>query len=339
MYLRILPKRRISVRIHRESGATLASNAASIVTLLVGAIHRNLLNRRLLMKRGRLSQAFGQSTIERRFLHSFVLILLFGQVANAQSSNNPALPQPPEANPTVLPDAPLPKSVSPIPSDPNEKDVVTLRAIPYNVLKDQTAIWTSPARIREQNLAFLVPLVLATTVTITADHQIMSSAKLDDASLNSHATTASNGLLGGFVAGPVVIYGLGHIHHDDHATETGILAGEAMVDSLVVDEAMKAVTMRERPTLDSAKGKFFQSSVGLDSSFPSTHSMIAWSSAAVIASEYSGPMTKLTAYGLATGLSVSRVLARQHFPSDVLVGSAVGWLVGRYVFHKHHSED
>ena len=164
----------------------------------------------------------------------------------------------------------------------------------------------------------------------------MSKAKLDNPSLNSHATTASNGLLGGFVAAPVIIYGLGHIHHDEHATETGILAGEAMVDSLVVDEVTKAVTMRERPTLDSAKGKFFQTSVGLDSSFPSTHSMIAWSSAAVIASEYNGPMTQITVYGLATGLSLTRVLARQHFPSDVLVGSAVGWLVGRYVVHKRH---
>jgi membrane-associated phospholipid phosphatase len=67
--------------------------------------------------------------------------------------------------------------------------------------------------------------------------------------------------------------------------------------------------------------------------------MIAWSSAAVIASEYDGPMTKLAAYGLATGVSLSRVLARQHFPSDVVVGSAVGWLVGRYVFHKHHKAD
>lgn len=66
--------------------------------------------------------------------------------------------------------------------------------------------------------------------------------------------------------------------------------------------------------------------------------MIAWSSAAVIASQYNGPLTKITAYSLATGLSVTRVLARQHFPSDVLVGSAVGWMIGRYVAHRHHRE-
>jgi hypothetical protein len=276
------------------------------------------------------------SLIERHcagVLLSSTLILTLGNVATAQSPTSPNPPQPSGENARALPDAPAPQA-----TNSDGKDAITLYKTPVNVLKDQAAIWTSPARIREHNLAILVPLVLATTVTMTADHQVMSSAKLDDPSLNNHAVTASNGLLGGFVAAPVIIYGLGHIHHNDHATETGILAGEAIVDSLDVDEVMKAVTMRERPTLDNAKGKFFQTSVGLDSSFPSTHSMIAWSSAAIIASEYNGPMTKLTAYGLATGLSVARVIARQHFPSDVLVGSAVGWLVGRYVFHKHHKD-
>jgi membrane-associated phospholipid phosphatase len=175
-------------------------------------------------------------------------------------------------------------------------------------------------------------------VAITADHQAMSSVVSRNPSFNNLNVEASNGLLGGFVAAPVIIYGLGHIHHDGHATETGILAGEAMVDSLVVDEVLKAVSMRERPALDGAKGKFFQSSVGLDSSFPSTHSIIAWSSATVIAEEYPGRWTQLTAYTLATGVSLTRVLGQQHFPSDVLVGSAVGWLIGRYVYHKHHRE-
>ena len=239
---------------------------------------------------------------------------------------------------TAPPDAPQPQAAGAAQSGAAQSGAaadkpVTLRATPVNILKDQEAIWTSPVHIRERDLAYLVPLGLATTVVMTTDHEVMSS-HFTSPSLNSHAQTASNGLLGGFVAAPVIIYGLGDIHHDEHATETGTLAGEAMVDSLVVDEVLKAVTMRERPTLDGAKGKFFQSSVGLDSSFPSTHSIIAWSSAAVIASEYSGPMTQLTAYGLATGVSLTRVMARQHFPSDVLVGSAVGWMVGRYVAHK-----
>ncbi len=257
------------------------------------------------------------------------------QAAAPQSapSNLPNAPSSRESDNSPLPDAPQPQVANP--GSSGESDDVTIRATPLNILKDQGVIWTSPGRIRESNAILPVALVLATTITITTDHQVMSSSKLQDASLNSHAVTASNGLLGGFVVAPVIIYGLGHIHHDDHATETGILAGEAMVDSLLVDEAMKFITLRERPTVDNAKGKFFQTSVGADSSFPSTHSIIAWSSATVIASEYNGPLTQIAAYGLATGMSLTRVLSRQHFPSDVLVGSAVGFLIGRYVVHRH----
>ncbi len=236
---------------------------------------------------------------------------------------------------SALPDAPQAQSTGPAVASPDDKDAVTVRRTPINILNDQKAIWTSPARIRDRDLAYLVPLGLATAVAITADHQVMSSSRLNDPSLNSHAVTASNGLLGGFVAAPVLIYGLGRIHHDGHATETGILAGEAMVDSLLVDQVLKVATLRERPTVDDAKGKFFQTSAGFNSSFPSDHSILAWSSAAVIASEYPSPLTQITAYGLATGVSLTRVLGRQHFPSDVIVGSAIGWLVGRYVFRKH----
>ncbi len=263
-----------------------------------------------------------------------LFLLAFCSAVRAETSAGLSA-QPALAN---LPDAPQSQLGSPSNADPTGNQQITLRDTPVRILKDQAGIWTSPVRLRERDYAVLVSLGLAATLTATADHEVMSSSKLQNISLNNHAVTASNGLLGGFVAAPVLIYGLGYIHHDSHATETGILGGEAMANGLVVEEAMKLVSMRERPTVDNAKGKFFQSSVGLDSSFPSNHCVLAWSSAAVIASEYPGPLTQIAAYGLATGVSVARVLGRQHFPSDVLVGSAVGWLVGRYVFHRHSKE-
>jgi membrane-associated phospholipid phosphatase len=99
---------------------------------------------------------------------------------------------------------------------------------------------------------------------------------------------------------------------------------------------MKLIFLRERPTVDGAKGKFFQTSVGADGSFPSNHSMLAWSSAAVLADEYPSGLNQLAFYGVATGVSLTRVLGQQHFPSDVLVGSAFGWMIGHYVYKKHH---
>jgi len=226
---------------------------------------------------------------------------------------------------------PAPSLPEPPPPQP-----VAVRQIPTNLLKDQEAIWTSPARIRSHDFSYLVPLGLMVTVAITADHQAMSQVVSHNTSFNNENTTASNGLLGAFVAAPVVFYGAGHLTGNDHARETGILGGEAMVDSLAVDEVMKVIFMRERPAIDGARGRFFQTSVGTDSSFPSTHSMIAWSSAAVLAEEYPSRLNTLGFYGVATGVSLTRVLGQQHFPSDVLVGSALGWMIGHYVYKKHH---
>jgi hypothetical protein len=264
-------------------------------------------------------------SVSSRF-HFLVLIVVICVAVQAQGSAHA------QSAGSGLPDAPTPQVKT---ETQTNEDAVTLRGAPLRLVKDQEAIWTSPARLRDTNALGPAIVVLATAVLITTDHQVMASPKLQNASLNNEASEASDGLVGGFVAAPVAIWSLGALHHDDHATETGILAGEAMVDSLAVGEVMKAISMRERPTADNAKGKFFQTSVGLDSSFPSTHAIVAWSSAAAIASEYDGRLTEIAAYGLATGVSVTRVLARQHFPSDAFVGSAVGWMIGRYVVRKH----
>jgi hypothetical protein len=44
-------------------------------------------------------------------------------------------------------------------------------------------------------------------------------------------------------------------------------------------------------------------------------------------------------YGLATAVSASRVLGEQHFPSDVVAGAAIGWLIGRQIYRVHHDPE
>ncbi len=107
---------------------------------------------------------------------------------------------------------------------------------------------------------------------------------------------------------------------------------------LVVAEAFKTVTRRPRPNIGSGQGKF-GTGAALDSSFPSIHAALAWSAASVLAHEYPGVMTKILGYGLATGVSLARVTGKDHFPSDVLVGSAMGWLIGRQVYAAHHNPE
>jgi membrane-associated phospholipid phosphatase len=56
----------------------------------------------------------------------------------------------------------------------------------------------------------------------------------------------------------------------------------------------------------------------------------------VIADEYPGWKVKLAVYSLAAATGFERVEARKHFPTDVMIGGAVGYLIGGYVFD-HHS--
>jgi len=236
--------------------------------------------------------------------------------------------QPAQNSSSSLPDAPTPQ--------PPEKDAVTVRNTPIHILKDQAAIWTSPLHIHTHDLVWLIPLAAATGAGIATDHHVMSTVVSHDPDFNQANIDASNVLLGSFIAAPVALYGFGHFKDDEHAREAGILGGEALVDGVIVEQAMKLIFWRERPAMDNAHGLFFQSDAGLDSSFPSAHSVLAWSSAAVIAGEYPSRWTQLGVYSLATGVSLTRVLGQQHFPTDVLVGSAVGWLVGHYVYRVHH---
>jgi membrane-associated phospholipid phosphatase len=231
-------------------------------------------------------------------------------------------------NAAQVPDAPKPQATetSQIGSGrTGGSDAVTLRNTPLHLLHDQGGIWSSPFRISGDDMKFLLPLAVATGAAMATDTRAMT-----------HSTDASNMLIGGFIATPVALYGLGHFKQDPHATEAGILNGEAMLDSVVVEQGMKLIFWRERPNQDGARGHFFESDAGIDSSFPSSHSVVAWSAAAVLAGEYPSRWSQLFIYSAAAGVSVTRILGQQHFPSDVLVGSAAGWLVGRYVFRHRH---
>jgi membrane-associated phospholipid phosphatase len=240
--------------------------------------------------------------------------------------------QPSESSSSQLPDAP---HIHPDSQADEDKVAVTLRNTPLHILKDQAAIWTSPIHIRTNDLVWLVPLAGATGAGIATDHYTMSSVVSRNPSFNHTNTDISNGVLGGILFVPAALF-LGDFNDNGHAREAGILGGEAIVNGLIVEQGLKLIFWRERPYVNNARGLFFQGSAGVDSSFPSAHSTLAWATAAVIAGEYPSLWTQVSVYTLATGVSLTRVLGQQHFPTDVLVGGAAGWLIGHYVYRRRH---
>ena len=221
-----------------------------------------------------------------------------------------------------------------LPDAPAASGQVTAKGLPLAILKDQIPIWTSPIRIRPHDLFWLLPLGAATGITLSTDTDAMRNLSRDP-TFNKHAVNASNYLLGSEMAVPVAMFGVGYFKDNTHARETGLLSGEALADGVVVEEISKIILRRERPLYNNAAGDFFAPNVGADGSFPSSHSTLAWSVAAVIAGEYPSKWVQVGVYSTATSVSLMRVLGQEHFPTDVLVGGAAGWLIGHYVFKKH----
>jgi hypothetical protein len=212
-------------------------------------------------------------------------------------------------------------------------DTVTIKKVLTNLPGDQKAIWTSPFRLRARDSIWLAPMLGTAGVLIGSDQHSMQRERSNAVAV-SRSDNIANGGVAALVGVPALMYAWGSWQGNSKERETGLLSGEALVNSLAVNEALKLVFARQRPTLTDGQGKFF-SDIS-NASFPSAHSMLSWTAASVIAHEYPGPLTQILAYGTATAVSISRVTGRQHFPSDVVVGGAFGWLIGRQVYKAHH---
>jgi hypothetical protein len=276
----------------------------------------------------------------------------FAQTKDTKSPTpEPQLPN--QTNDQQPPAAPKPQLPAPSPQlpfggvkhqlDREQHSEVTLDKIPRNILRDGAHIGVGPLYFRTGDLRWLLPLATASAVAFETDTHTMTQVVSrnpgpapEPTSFNNTNITVSDWMRDGFIATPVVMAGIGMAGHKERLRETGLLGSEAMVDAYVIDELVKIGTFRERPLVDNGRGEFYIGSAGINSSFVSGHSMIAWASAAVIAGECHSRWLQTGVYTAATGVSLARVLGQQHFPTDVLIGAAGGWLIGHYVFRAHH---
>ena len=214
--------------------------------------------------------------------------------------------------------------------------------MPQYVLRDQKAIWTSPFHTSKRDLKWWILFGGATGALIAADKSIEKRVPAP----SSEFVTASNrisdiGSAYSLIPISAAFYFIGTGTHDEKFRETGLLSFEALIDTSLVVEALKLVADRSRPYQDDAKGRFEDNPGGRWSSgFPSGHAISSWALASIVAHEYPHPVIiPITAYLLAATVSASRVGARQHFPGDVVAGSAMGWFIGDFVYGKRHNRD
>lgn len=202
--------------------------------------------------------------------------------------------------------------------------------------QDDKGIFTSPARLRRRDLRWILPVGAAFGLAMAYDAQAQQTLGLHP-NLQSDMNTFSD--FGSFYASGAEgagFYFVGLAAKNPKLAETGRLGAEAVIDSGTVTLLIKLASNRHRPLQGNGQGHFWAEGAShwqWDTSFPSDHATASMSLARVIAGEYPRWYVQTAAYGFAEGISLGRVLAKQHFPSDVILGQTIGFLTGTYVLH------
>lgn len=180
--------------------------------------------------------------------------------------------------------------------------------------------------VRLSNLKWELPLVAATGLLI-AEADRPAANRIQSADMQRLAGRWSNIGLGLEIGSSALTYGIGCREHRTEVRDNGFTALAAMGAAGTVDLALKLAFDRQFPYSRNSTGAFW----GGGRSFPSGHSATSFAWASATAHRTHNKWVKLGAYALATGVSLSRYPAKKHFPSDILMGAAIGYVTGTYL--------
>ena len=142
-----------------------------------------------------------------------------------------------------------------------------------------------------------------------ADAVFTTASELGDFSLIWHLTGAARG-----------------ITSEARATEAMVFSALMGVESLVVNQGIKRLFRRTRPT--ETGDPRYPVRKPMTSAFPSGHASSAFF-AATLLTAWGGKRTAPLWFGMAAVVATSRAYVRIHHPSDVVGGAVVGLAMGQ----------
>ena len=208
-----------------------------------------------------------------------------------------------------------------------------------NFLSDQQQIWSFPATVVEgKNLIPTTAFLGATAGLILVDPTEGAYFRSTSQFNSFNHIFTSNATMIGTIVAPVSLYAAGLIRKDSKMQHTALLAGEAVADAEVVTTVLKDATKRLRPEAIPPNGNFWDtwfesggSPLRGNGSFPSGHTIAAFSVATVIAKRYGNHRwVPYVSYGAAALVGFSRLTLSAHFLSDVFVGGVLGYTISTY---------
>ena len=138
------------------------------------------------------------------------------------------------------------------------------------------------------------------------------------------------------------LYTAGLIGNNKWVRETGLLTGTAIVCAATVSTLTKGIVGRARPFLELGNHRFkpFQLNDPYHS-FPSGHTIVAFSVSAVLAERIKNTWASIGLYVIAAGSAASRLYSDNHWLSDVVFGALYSTAMARSIvtWYEHREED
>ncbi len=178
--------------------------------------------------------------------------------------------------------------------------------------------------------------VLLVPAALLTDRVLVSALRPDAlpwlVGILQYATWLGYGLVD--IVIPVAIGGVAWGRGDRDGVRRGLLGGSAVAAAGLLDQVLKNLLCRARPSAVDA-GAFFKEFPCIPApyalaSFPSGHATTVFALAAVLSLWY--PRWTAAWLGLAAVVGWSRIALGAHFPSDVLAGAVLGSAVALVFF-------
>jgi len=120
---------------------------------------------------------------------------------------------------------------------------------------------------------------------------------------------------------------------DPRLSRTGIAALQAGASGLLANAGVKYAVGRARP-LDELGAGDFEPFKRADASFPSNHATVMWAAVTPFAKEYDAPWL----YGLAALTNAGRIASREHWLSDTVASSLLGFALGDFFWERRRND-
>ena len=273
-----------------------------------------------------------------RKLYGWVLVIGATSALVSGQISSPTMPQTAPASSTILdkgagrfqmPSSGLGSGNAAAVTEPSREIPNTFRGWANRGLLDQKQILRAP--FRKKNLKWDALFLAGTGALVAYDEQAARAVPPEWGTASHWASNAAI-VATGATLGTIFIHGLKT--DDEHAKEMGYLGLEALANTFTIYTATQLIAGRERPFEGTGEGAFFKNH-SVNTSFPAGHAMFTFAMASIVAHEYPKPWVKALAYGAALTVAGARFTGRNHYPSDLMVGSLFGYLISTHIFHSH----